>query len=152
MTINGDLADELDETITFGLQLPSEGGVINAPTSHTLTIRDDEDPPGLSVATATPVQEGSPLKFTVTLAPASGQPVTVKYKTVDGTAKAPGDYTALPLATLTFGIGETTKVVEVATKADTVDEISETVSLELSDPTVSTIAPGAGTAYGNDHR
>jgi hypothetical protein len=148
ITINGDVVPEADETIILGFGTPSEGGVVDAPATHTVTILDDETPPGLSVATPKAVQEGAPLTFTVSLAPASEQVVTVKYKTVDGTAKAPGDYTAEPLTTLTFLAGQTTKTVEVDTRADTVDEISETLTLELSDPTNSTIASGKGSAVG----
>ena len=91
---------------------------------------------------------GASLKFPVSLLPASGQTVTVKYRTVDGTATAPADYTALPLTTLTFDPGQTSKEVDVPIADDAIDEIAETVRLELSEPTATTIVPGAGVATG----
>jgi hypothetical protein len=64
--------------------------------------------PSLSVNNVT-VTEGntgeSTATFTVTLKPASAQTVAVKYQTANSTALAPGDYTALPLTTLTFSTG-----------------------------------------------
>jgi hypothetical protein len=83
--------------------------------------------------------------FTVTLAPAGSQPVTVDYATVDGTAVAPADYTATN-GTLTFAPGETEKTISVPIVADDVDELDETFFVHLSNASGATIL--IGTAVG----
>ena len=70
----------------------------------------------------------TPLTFAVTLSGPSAQPVTVRYATADGSARAPDDYAASS-GTLTFNPGETAKPVAVAVKGDTVNETDETFSL-----------------------
>lgn len=84
------------------------------------------------------------LNFTVTLSSPATQNVTVNYKTKDGTAIAPGDYTALT-GTLSFAPGETIKTVSVAIKGDTNIETDETFKLVLSNPVNATIAKTAAT-------
>ena len=69
--------------------------------------------------------------FTVTLSPASGQTVTVNFATADGSALAGVDYT-LSSGSLSFAPGETTKTVNVPVLGDTLDELNETFSLNLS--------------------
>jgi hypothetical protein len=83
--------------------------------------------------------------FTVTLAPASSQPVTVDYATADGTAVAPADYTATS-GTLTFTPGETEQTISVPIVADDVDELDETFFVHLSNASGATIL--LGTAVG----
>jgi carbon monoxide dehydrogenase subunit G len=83
--------------------------------------------------------------FTVSLSAPSGQTITVHYATADGSAVAPGDYTAVPDTILTFAPGETAKTVSVAVRGDTLDEPDETFTLNLSNPTNATIADGQGT-------
>jgi hypothetical protein len=88
-----------------------------------VTIADDE--PRLSVgdAVGTVVYhvDGSvsraTLHFTVSLAMAYDEPVTVNYATADGTATAGVDYLAAA-GTLTFAPGETTKTIAVTAPAN----------------------------------
>jgi hypothetical protein len=54
------------------------------------------------------------------------------------------DYTAVPLTTLNFAAGETSKAVNVAIKGDTLDESNEHFFVNLSQPTRATIADGRG--------
>ena len=94
-----------------------------------------QGPPGLIVADAEvdEAAENAALAFAVTLGPAASGAVTVAYATSNGTAVAPGDYTATS-GTLTFATGETAKTVSVPVHGDALDEGSETLTLTLSDP------------------
>ena len=71
--------------------------------------------------------------FTVSLSAASGQTVTVNYATANGTAVAPGDYTAAS-GTLTFTPGVTTQTLTVPVNGDTLNEPNETFFVNLSGP------------------
>ncbi|HZL34033.1 MAG TPA: Ig-like domain repeat protein [Tepidisphaeraceae bacterium] len=66
-----------------------------------------------NVELAHPAAGNAAATFTINLSSASNQPVTVNYGTVDGTARAGIDYTAVG-GTLTFNPGETSKTVSVA--------------------------------------
>ena len=81
--------------------------------------------------------------FTVSLSTASGQTVTVNYATADGTAVAPGDYTA-GSGTLTFNPGATTQTLNVPVIGDTLNEPNETFFVNLSAPSNATILDGQG--------
>jgi len=81
----------------------------------------------------------------VSLSAASSQTVTVKYATVNGSAVAPADYTALPLATLTFLPGQTARTINAPARGDALDETNETFKLLLSSPTNATVGVGQGT-------
>ena len=89
--------------------------------------------------------------FTVRLSAAAANTVKVAYATVDGTAAAPGDYTATS-GLLTFSPGQTFKTVPVTVKGDVVDEVDETFAVNLSSPTGATIsdATGIGTIRDDD--
>ena len=64
---------------------------------------------------------------------------------MDGSATAPSDYIAQS-GTLTFAAGQTSQQIAVIVKGDTLNEINETFTVNLSNPTNSTIAgSGIGT-------
>lgn len=70
-------------------------------------------------------------RFTVTLSQASTDTVTVDWKTVDGSAVSPSDYTAAN-GTLTFKPGETTKDILVAVRDYVEGSTDEGFTVELS--------------------
>jgi hypothetical protein len=72
--------------------------------------------------------------FPVTLSSASPVTVTVDFATADGTATAPGDYTATS-GVLTFLPGETSHNIPVTISTDLLDEPNETFFVNLSNPT-----------------
>ncbi|WP_440958142.1 Ig-like domain-containing protein [Oceanicaulis sp. LC35] len=84
------------------------------------------------------------LNFTVTLAPASPQTITVDYATSDGTATAGVDYTSAA-GTLTFAPGDLTKTVSVTVASDADIEPDETIILTLSNQANATISDATGT-------
>ncbi len=69
--------------------------------------------------------------FTVTLARADADPVTVNYATLDGTATAGQDYVATS-GSLDFGPAGVTRTVRVLVLGDALDEVDETFALRLS--------------------
>jgi uncharacterized delta-60 repeat protein len=86
----------------------------------------------------------SAFNFTVRLSSPSTQTVTVIRRTVNGSASAPGDFSALRPATITFAPGETTKTVTVEVRADVVIEPNEAFFVNLSYPTNAVITDGRG--------
>ena len=131
-----DTIDELNETFTIGLSNPTNAAISD--NSATVTITDDEGTPTLSIANVTTSNENpANLTATVTLSAVSSQTVTVGFATANGTATAAADYTAAT-GTLTFNPGDTTKTLNVAILADTIDEENETFTVALSSPTNAT--------------
>ena len=106
-----------------------------APQAATISIGDVTVTEGDTGATTA--------SFTVTLSESSPDTVTVDYATADGSAAAPGDYTAAS-GTLTFLPDETTQTVSVDVNGDTLDEDDETFTVELSNPANATIDDGEG--------
>ena len=70
--------------------------------------------------------------------------MTVRYATSNGTAVAPGDYTAKALTTLTFAAGTVSKSVTVAVKGDRTAEDDEQFYLDLSSPTQAALLDAQG--------
>ncbi len=145
--------DALDKEVTVSATATNSQGV-TAPDSVTLTITDD-DAPELSIGNAS-VGEGdsgdSPtLSFTVTLSPAATLPVTVDWKTADGTAEAGTDYTA-GNGSLTFAAGDDTKTITVTVTGDDADEPNETLTVTLTNESGATLedATGTGTITDDD--
>jgi hypothetical protein len=90
--------------------------------------------------------------FTVTLSQALAESATVAFATSNGTAIAPGDYTATS-GTLTFAPGQTTAVISVTVKGDQNVEPNETFSVMLSNNSSNTEigdATGVGTILNDD--
>ncbi len=121
----------LIQTVTAGPVLP------------TLSINDVALPEGNSGT--------NNFAFTVTLAPAASQTVTVKYATANGTAIAGSDYTSNAV-TLTFAPGVATQTVSVSVIGDTVREADETFTVNLLGQTNAALgkATGTGTIQNDD--
>ena len=139
-----DTTDEADETFTVTLSGPTNATLGDG--TGTGTIADDDGAPSLSVADAA-AAEGSDVSFTVTLSPASGKTVTVRYDTSrpGGTTAEAADFTAQTNRTLTIPAGATTGTIAVPTANDTIDEADETFRLTLSSPTNATLADATAT-------
>ena len=144
------------ETLTLTLSNAVGAELIDAEATGTIRNMEDAVDPAhsLSIADAAAAEGGS-LAFTVTLAPAAGDEVTVDWATADGPspdgAIAGSDYTA-GSGTLIFAAGETSKTVTVAVLDDSADEISETLTLTLSNASGAGIGDGdaTGTLADND--
>ena len=136
--------------VIFGVNWQTRIGAFRFPSCGAAT-------PTLSINDVT-VTEGGPgaggiATFTISLSPASTSPVTVWYQTADGTAgAASGDYVGIPLTTLTFEPGETSKQISITVTGDTTPEPDETFFVNLSNPSGATLAraQGVGTIRNDD--
>ena len=119
-----------------GAVLEPPSGAASA-TGPTITVSD--------VTVLEPTGGTVDATFVVTLSQAATQPVTVRYRTADGSATAPADYRPAS-GTLTFAPGETSQTVTVKVAGDTVPEANEVFYLELTDATNGMISQARGTA------
>jgi len=142
--VNGDELNEGDDTFKVRLINPVNvnfsddiglGTILNDDPLPTVSINDividpEEDPNGADVS-----QLG---RFTVTLSEPSGRQVSVDYFTVDftplsGTTTPGADYNP-QVGTLTFAPGETEKVIDITIFKDTLNELDETLFVNISNP------------------
>ena len=140
-----DTLAERDETFT--VVLTSANGATLRDHIGTGTILDDDGEalpplPRLDIADTT-VLEGGTAKFVVRLSARSAAPVTVSYRTMDGTAEAGTDYTAAS-GTLHFDAGTTTRSLSVETLTDERVEGDERFRVELSAAVGATVVDGTG--------
>jgi subtilisin-like proprotein convertase family protein len=101
---------------TFGLQISSVTGgkATIARNQGIVTIVTDGVQASVGDATVNEIKNGNATaNFTVFLSGPSEVPVVVTVKTVDGTAKAGTDYTALAATAVTFNPGQTQQTVPV---------------------------------------
>ncbi|MEC4984265.1 MAG: Calx-beta domain-containing protein [Oscillatoria sp. PMC 1068.18] len=122
---------------TFNLNILSFTNSLLTNRQGIATINDDDERgslPRISLNDVS-VSEGNDgtntARFTVNLDTVGEETVTVEYRTVDETAIAPEDYTAIA-GILTFNPGETTQTIDVDTVADNIPEADETFSVNLS--------------------
>ena len=150
------ISDRLVETTeTFAVNL-------SAPTNATIgdgrgigTILDYE--PRISINNVTQKESNGRkttlFVFTVTLSFAYDQPVTMSYRTVNGTATTgDSDYVA-KTGTLTFAPGETTKTITIEVKGDNKKEANEYFYLDLFDNSSNSLLAknlGIGTILNDD--
>ena len=154
VTTGNDALDEAQETFTVNLASPSFA-TLGTPSAGTGTIDDNDPAPSVSIAHAATVTEGAQASFDVTLSAPSGQTVTVPYSTANGTAFAPGDFTAASGASVTFAPGDPlTKPILVPTLDDALDEAdTEGFTVALGTPTNASLGAqtvGNGVIADND--
>src|SRR5262245_47230874 len=129
--VNGDRRAEPSETFVVNLSNPTNATIVEG--QATGTILDDE--PRISI-TDVAKREGKQgqttlFTFTVVLSAPYDQPVTVSFRTVNGTATTgDNDYIART-GTLTFAPGETTKTITIQVKGDSKRESNESFYLDL---------------------
>jgi Calx-beta domain/FG-GAP-like repeat len=130
--VKGDGLPEPNETFVVDLSSPTYATIADGQAMG--TIVDDE--PRISISDVVK-KEGKKnqttlFTFTVTLSAAYDQPVTMSYRTADGTATTgDGDYVD-KAGTITFAPGETTKTITIEVKGDNKWEAKETFSVDLS--------------------
>jgi hypothetical protein len=151
VVVNGDTANEPNETFFVNLSNPSNASIsVNQGLG---TINNDEGMPSLSINDVV-VAEGNSgtvnAVFTVTLSAASAQTVTVNFATADGTATAGSDYVGAA-GVVTFNPGETSKPITVVVNGDTAVEGNESFSVNLTSASDAIIGDNQGIGtIGND--
>jgi Calx-beta domain/von Willebrand factor type A domain len=148
VAVVGDQLQEGDET--FGVQLTAPASIDD--TALITITEDDMDtgphpsppPPALRVGDVS-VPEGddgnTPATVTVVLDKVLDVPVSVYWATANGTATAPGDYTAAS-GTVTFTPGETARQITVPITGDPSEESTETFAIQLSGPVNAEVVDG----------
>jgi hypothetical protein len=150
--VNGDRLPEPKETFFVTLSNLNYGF---AGSGATGTILDDE--PRISIHNVAKAEgrknHTTLFTFTVTLSAAYDEPVTVSYRTTDGTATtSDGDYVA-QTGTLTFLPGETSKTITIVVNGDSKKEADEYFYLDLfgnSGNSLFTKNRGLGTILNDD--
>lgn len=148
VAVKGDLLAEGDEYFTVSLSAPVGATVTDGSARGTILNDDSSAPPTFAVGDLS-FNEGDASKnvsFAITRSGNLAAAASVKYRTLDGTATAPGDYTAKALSTASFAAGVAKVVVTVAVKGELVVEADETFSLVLSAPVGAGLADGTGVA------
>ena len=151
--VNGDTTYEADET--FFVQLSNAVSATISDATGVGTILNDDAQPSFAIDDVSHSEGDSGTTeyvFTITKSGNTALDATVDYQTQDVSAVAPGDYTALPVTSVTFGPGETTKQVTVLVNGDTTYEADETFRVQLSNAVGATIsnAIGTGTILNDD--
>ena len=148
-TFNVPILDDADyegnETVGLALSAPTNGAALGVQASATLTITEnDAVPPAGSLqfsgATYAVAENGGSLLVTVTRNGGSFGQVSVDYSSMDGTATAGADYTAVG-GTLTFADGVTSQTFNAPILDDATFEGDEDFSLSLGNA-------GGGAALG----
>jgi chitinase len=150
--VYGDRLGEPNETFVVNLSGPTNATIADG--QGVGTILDDE--PRVSIGDVTKAEgrknQTTLFTFTVTLSAAYDQPVTMSFRTANGTAKAGEDYVART-GTITFAPGETTKTITIEVKGDNKREADEYFYLDLfglSGNALFTKSRGTGTILNDD--
>jgi hypothetical protein len=141
-----DASAESDETVIITVTAGASYNVVS-PSSATGTILNDDTLVNVAVAPSSTAEGGANMVYTFSRTGPTTSALTVNFS-VGGSASFPADYAQSgaatftpPTATVTFGVGSSTKTVTVTPLTDCAVEGSETV--------VFTVQPGTGYGVGS---
>ena len=140
VTVNGDTATELNETVVIALSNAMNAELPTDPTGTGTITNDDEavvtiDDPSVDEGDGEAEEVPARLEFTLRLSGPVSHTVTVDYAdTGGGTATSGSDYDAVANGTLTFASGEIEKTLTLTVHGDTTVEHHETVVIRLLQP------------------
>jgi hypothetical protein len=137
--VKGDLLNEADETFVVDLSGAVNGTIVDSQGVGTIT-NDDPMPVIFALPAVSPEGSAHPRTAVVTvrLSAASGQQVTVTFRTADGTAvdgvgEASPDYTP-GTGTIVFAPGQTQQTITIGLRNDLVVEPDEYFFVDLRTP------------------
>jgi hypothetical protein len=146
VTLVSNTVAEATELLWFELTAPVNGTVRQRLTPVLLVDNDGTaGTPAISVGDVFIDEATRTANFFVTLNKPSTLPVGVSYATVPDTATSGSDY-ATNSGLLNFAPGEVVKTVSVSLIDDTLDELDEYFTLQLSNPTNGALADASGRA------
>jgi hypothetical protein len=142
VAIADDVEDEVDETFSVVLGTPANATVADGEAVVTI-VDDDLRFAGVDDVSTLEGDDGTAIaRFTIRLNGPTFRTVTVGYLTLDGTARAPGDYLAR-LGTVTIPPGQVAAVVDVPVVGDDRREDAESFAFGLTGATGARIGDGA---------
>lgn len=144
VTVNGDTADESDETFFVNLSGASDATISDG--QGVGTIVDDDGATttaAISVADVSALETDGEALFEVSLSSVSESPVMVSYETADETATAGLDYEAAS-GSLSIPAGALFAQISVPVLLDAIVEDPETFLLRLSNPSGALIVDDMG--------
>jgi hypothetical protein len=152
VSIRLDNVFEPDETFFIDLSNPTNATIADAQGQATIT--NDDPQPTVSVAVQTLRTEGAQgtsgnASVEVRLSNPSFQTITVSFATASGSATAGTDYVGTS-GDVTFNPGETMKTIAVQVNGDNIDEINETILVNLTSPVNATLGTAQGTVLIQD--
>jgi chitinase len=151
VVVNGDRLPEADETFTLRLSNPKNAVIADGVGIGTIV---DDEPVTIGIADER-MLEGDRgtrnMEFTITLSKPATNVVKVAWKTANGTATAPADYTAKS-GTASIKAGKTTALVKVPIVGDTKSGPNETFRVRILNATGAAIADdqAVGTILNDD--
>lgn len=123
---------ENNESFTMALSNATGGATISV-SSGVGAINNNDPAPVFSIVNASAVNEGQALSFKVTKSGSTDLTHTISFATANGSAES-SDYTASS-DSIEFLTSDDEKWVTIGTAADSIYELSETVVVNLSNPT-----------------
>jgi alpha-tubulin suppressor-like RCC1 family protein len=151
VAIKGDLVAEPDELFRVALSDAVNGTLPAIPYAEGTILNDDSNTPTTIAIADVSAAEGDGFSksfvFTITRSGNLGATTTVKYQTQNGSAVAPGDYTAKALTNVSFAPGVATKTVPITVKGGSVFEPDEEFFVVLSAVTGGSISDGTASGF-----
>jgi hypothetical protein len=145
VTLHGDTQVEENETFVVTLSDATGTNILDGQGVGTLL---NDDGPTISIGDAV-LTEGNAgtqaMTFTVSLSKASSAPVTFNLATVNATATAGSDYTALVAGSQKIPAGQLSKAFNVTINGDTTVEPNETFKVNLGNVAGATVFDGQAT-------
>ena len=127
--VRGDLLDEVNETYSFNLSVPTSATISDALAAG--VIIDNDAAPAVSIGNDSVSESASSAcTLLVKLSAKSGRDVSMSYATVSGTAGT-ADYVAKS-GTVKFVAGDTAEQIKIFARADSKDEPTEKFTVKLS--------------------